>query len=326
MNTALARNFLTIFLLLPLGAVAAPTDGTPPKEVTPEMEQAFLAKYKAALEKQDTDAYMALVANDPAMDPKAKEDMKGWELFAFAMAASNPNRTYEFVPIAPKPQGKPSVFEGKMYDAYLPPVIALKITFAKQAHPSSNEPAVENGTEPLCIKDGQLMIVGSKEIPGAVPPPAVDKSANFGIMPNLRKVDDKTDWDNGDAFKSLDEFLASLKQPSVEILASGETKFEYYAICRIAPNLCVYAGGDKIGQSNYSYYFKAKDSTNRELDGYPKWIRLVDVPTDNGQAPNVQGTVFKVPDHYSGPVTVEANYSDDSGKKALSFSRTVDWK
>ena len=170
------------------------------------------------------------------------------------------------------------------------------------------------------------MLPGLKEIPGAVPPPAVDKAANFGIEPNLRKLSDKAESEGENGFTSLDEFLASLKQPGVEILDSGEGKFEYYAICRIAPNLCVWAGGDKVGETNYSFYFRATDSNKQELKGSQKWIRLVDLPTDNGQAPNVQGTVFFVPDHYTGPITIDAHYSDDAGAKIPSVSRTVDWK
>jgi hypothetical protein len=298
-----------------------------PPEVTPEMEQAFLTKYKAALEKQDLDAYVALVANDPHMDSKAKESLKGTFLFGAALTVSNPDRAYSFVPLPSGQKDEPTQLNGKMYDAYLPAVVGLKITFGKPVHPSSTEPmATGDTTLPLCIQDHELMMIGLKEIPGAVPPPAVDKAANFGIEPNLRKLSDKGKWEDRDAFTSLDEFLFSLKQPALQILDSGESAYEYYAICRIAPNLCVWAGGDKVGERNYTFYFKATDSNKQELNGSPQWIRLVDVPTDNGQAPNVQGTVFFVPDHYSGPVTVEANYSDESGKKALSFSRTVDWK
>jgi hypothetical protein len=301
-----------------------------PPEVTPDMEQAFLAKYKAALEKPDTDALFSMIAFDPNMDPKGKEALKGIYVLSFAMDASNPNRTYSFVPATSGPEDKPTELVGKMYGEYLPAVIALKITFGKPAHSSPDAPvATGASTIPLCIQDHQLMLPGLKEIPGAVPPPAVDKAANFGIEPNLRKVKsgvkDKEGFDD-EGFTSLDEFLSSLKQPSVEILASGDSKYEYYAICCIAPNLCVFAGGDKVGEHNFTFYFKATDSNNQQLKGESTWIRLVDLPVDNGHAPNVQGTVFRVPDHYSGPVTVEAHYSDDSGKKSLTFSRTVDWK
>jgi cytohesin len=305
---------------------SAPAADALPPGVTPEMEQAFLTKYKAALEKPDADALFSLVAVDPDMDAKAKEDLKGLVMFGFAMDASNPNRTYSFVPVTPGQEDKPSELDGKMYGDYLPAVVALKTTFAEPAHPSPDGgEAVGDSIMPLGIKDRQLMFVGAKEIPGAVPPPAVDKAANFGIEPNLRKLSDKGKWEDRDAFTSLDEFLSSLKQPAVQILDSGESTYEYYALCRIAPNLCVWAGGDKVGERNYTFYFKATDSNKQELNGSQKWIRLVDVPTDNGQAPNVQGTVFFVPDRYSGPITVEANYGDDSGKK-VSFSRTIDWK
>jgi hypothetical protein len=291
------------------------------------MEQAFLAKYQAALKKQDIDAYFALTAIDPKMDAKAKEDFKGTMLFDMAMGASNPNQTYSFVPVAPGEQSQPYEIDGKMYGDYLPAVIALKTTFGKPPPSSSNEAfATGDSTLNLCVQDHQLMIVGPKEIPGAVPPPAVDKSANFGIEPNLRKVSDKTDFKNWNAFTSLNEFLASLKQPAVEVLASGESPYEYYAICRIAPDLCVWAGGDKVGEKNYSFYFQATDSNKQELKGAPKWIRLVDVPTDNGQGPVVQGTVFFVPDHYSGPITLKAQYSDDKGNKSSTVSRTIEWK
>ena len=294
-----------------------------PPEVTPEMEQAFLVKYKAAVEKPDPDAFFSLFAFDPKMDPKVKEDMKGLYLFSLAMVTSNPERTYSFVPVPPGQKNEPSPFKGKMYGDYLPAVVGLKITFGKPPSPSPDA-AIGDSTLPLCIQDHQLMMVGTKEIPGAVPPPAVDKAANFGIEPNLRKVSNASDEDDG--FASVNEFLSSLKQSSVEILASGETKFEYYAICRIAPNLCVIAGGDKRGQGNYSFYFKAKDSSQQELKGRQKWVRLVDVPTDNGQAPCVQGTLFEVPEHYTGAVTVEGQYQDDAGNKAANFSRTVEWK
>ena len=314
-------------------SAAVPIDhgvtGVPP-EVTPDMEQAFLAKYKAALEKQDPDALFSMVAFDPNMDPKGKEALKGIYVLSFAMDASNPNRTYSFVPATSGPEDKPTELVGKMYGEYLPAVIALKITFGKPAHSFPDAPvATGASTIPLCIQDHQLMLPGLKEIPGAVPPPAVEKSANFGIEPNLRKVksgvkDREGFEDNG--FASLDQFLSSLKQPSVEILDSGDSKYEYYAICRIAPNLCVFAGGDKVGEHNFTFYFKATNSNNQPLKGESTWIRLVDLPVDNGQAPNVQGTVFRVPDHYSGPMTVEAHYWDDSGTKSLSFSRIVDWK
>jgi len=298
-----------------------------PPGVTAEMEQTFLARYKAALEKPDPDAYMALVANDPKMDSKAREDMKGLELFGGVMTLSNPNRTYTFVPLTPDPQDKPTELAGKMYGDYLPPVIALKITFGKPAHSSPDAPvAVGDATLPLCLEDHQLMLCGFKEIPGAVPPPAVDKTANFGIEPNLRQLSDKAQSEGEDGFTSLPEFLGSLKQPSVEILDSGENKFEYFAICRIAPNLCVWAGGDKVGEGNYTFYFRATDANKQQLKGSQKWIRLVDVPADNGQAPNVQGTVFFVPDHYTGPITIDPHYSDDAGNKIPSVARTVDWK
>ena len=300
-------------------------DSVPP-EVTPEMKQAFLRKYKAALEKQDTDALFSLVATDPDLDAKAKESFKGTVLFGAALTLSNPDRTYSFVPLPSGPKEEPTQINGKMYDAYLPAVVGLKIAFGKPAHPSSTEPmATGDTTLPLCIQDHRLMMIGLKEIPGAVPPPAMDKAANFGIEPNLRKVTDQTEWKNGNAFTSLNEFLASLKQPAVQVLDSGESMYEYYAICRIAPNLCVWAGGDKVGERNYTFYFKATDSNQQELNGSQKWIRLVDVPTDNGQAPNIQGTVFFVPDHYSGTITLKANYGDDSGKK-VAFSRTITWQ
>jgi ankyrin repeat protein len=307
---------------------AAPSvAAVPPPGVTPEMEQAFLTKYEAASKKQDPDAFFALVASDPNMDAKTKESFKGMLTLGFLLDSSNLNRTYSFVPVPPGQPDKPTQLDGKMYDDYLPAVVELKITFGKPAQASSNEPSATGPTTlPLCIQDHQLMMVGLKEIPGAVPPPAVDKSANFGIEPNLRKVSDKGKWEDRDAFTSLDEFLASLKQPSVGILASGEAKFEYYAICRIAPNLCVWAGGDKVGEANYSFYFRATDLNKQELKGSQKWIRLADVPTDNGQAPNVQGTVFFVPDHYTGPITIEAQYTDDTTNKTSSVSRTVDWK
>ncbi len=298
-----------------------------PPDVTPDMEQAFLAKYKAASEKQDPDAFFALVALDSNMDSKAKDALKGLMTLGFLLDASNLNREYSFVPVPSGQPDEPTQLAGKMYNDYPPAKVELKITFKKNDQASSNGLVAQGPTIlPLCIQDHHLMITGVKEIPGAVPPPAVDKAANFGVEPNLRKVNDKTTWENGNAFTSLNEFLSSLKQPSVEILASGESKFEYYAICRIAPNLCVWAGGDKVGEKNYSFYFRATDSNKQELKGSQKWIRLADVPTDNGQAPDVQGTVFFVPDHYAGPVTIDAQYSDGAGNKASSVSRTVEWK
>jgi ankyrin repeat protein len=300
-----------------------------PPGVTTEMEQTFLTKYKAALEKPDPDALFSLVATDPKMDPKAREALKGFFMISLAFAVSNPQRTYSFVPISSeqRQQEVPTQLLGKMYRSYLPTVAGLKISFGKAANSSSDQLVAEGDTTiPLCIQNHQLMLIGQKEIPGAVPPPAVDKSANFGIEPNLRKVSDKMAFEDGDAFASLDEFLASLKQPSVGILASGEAKFEYYAICRIAPNLCVWAGGDKVGEASYSFYFRATDSNKQELKGSQKLIRLVDVPTDNGQAPNIQGTVLFVPDHYRGPITIDAQYTDDAAKKTSSVLRIVDWK
>ncbi len=322
-----SENDVADLLRPPAKESAADVIAALPPGITPEMEQEFLTRYKAVLEKKDPDALFSLVATDPNMDPKAKESFRGFILLSLAMVVSNPNRTYSFVLSPSAKKDELTQFNGKMYDAYLPAVIALKITFGKPDHLSSTEAiATGDSTIPLGIQDHRLMIVGLKEVPGAVPPPAVDKAANFGVEPNLRKLSDKAESEGEDGFTSLHEFLASLKQPGVEILDSGEGKFEYYAVCRIAPNLCVWAGGDKVGESNYSFYFRATDSNKQELNGSPKWIRLVDVPTDNGQAPNVQGTVFFVPDHYTGPITIDPHYSDDAGNKISSVSRTVDWK
>jgi hypothetical protein len=199
--------------------------------VTPEMEAAFLVKYKAALGEQSPDAFLALFATDSQMDPKAKDAVKGFELLGFALDSSHSIQTCAFIPVPADQLNKPTEIDGKMYGDYLPPVIALKITFGAEAHPSPGGDVV-GATVPLCLQNNQLMLVGTREIPGAVPPP-VKKSFNFGLTPNIRQAPGKEDPLD---FGSLDEFLSSLKQPRLQILASGKTPLVYYAVCRVGPN------------------------------------------------------------------------------------------
>jgi hypothetical protein len=320
-----------------------PTPPTPaasatiPPEVTTEMEQAFLAKYKAAMAKPDIDAYMALIAQDSHLTADDKERIKGFMELDLAMESASHPQTYEFVPL-PADSGKPDPpleIDGKRYAGYLTPVVALKTTYAKMGHPAPGE-LVPSGphTVPLGIQDHQLMIVGFKAAGDA--PPA-KKSDNFGITPNTRKLNDDR-FGDGD-FLSLDEFLASLKQPKVEVIASGETPLVYFAICRINSNLCVYADGNRHDQadSNYTFHVHASDLHNQPLTGNPTWIKLVeDKPDDSSppakearavfQTPSVQGTVFTMPDHYSGPVTIEADYWDDGGKELQPVLKTVLWQ
>lgn len=287
-----------------------------PAGVTTEMEQAFLGKFKAALEEKTPDAYFSLIANDPNIDPKTMEEIKGWEVFGAALAASNPNRTYAFVPVTPGQQSQPTEFSGKMYDAYLPAVVALKITFAIPDHPAPKDLAVKETTIPLGIKNNQLMMIGVKEIIGAVPPP-FDKSKNFGIKPNKRKIDSDEEFDNADNFVSLGEFLSGLKQPSVKVIASGESELVYWAVCRVPPNLCIYAEGSHRGKGGYSSRAQITDSSKGVLKADTTFVRLLD--------PGINGTVFTVPNDYSGPLSLEVQYWDDSGKKTSSVSQTITW-
>ena len=313
----------------PVASTPAPAATIPP-EVTPAMEQAFVAKYKAALKAQSPDPMLALVAMDPAIDPKAAKEIKGWEMVGMVMTASIPNPKFSFVPATPEKEDKkdaPPVFDGKVYTMYLTPVVAIKV----EAGGSVHDFGFSGSTIPLGIKDGQLMLIGMKEVPGAVPPPpppALTKADNFGILPKLHKIDDKSD--DPSIFNTQAEFLSNLQQPDLEVLASGENKYVYYAICRIKPNLLVYADSNRPGQGNYFYEIHYIDSHNQELTADSKRVRLIDdlFTDDPTPAKNVDGTEVRLPDNYSGPITVTAHYSEDMSKTspAEKFSKTIDWK
>jgi hypothetical protein len=151
-------RFISLILLL-LFLVKGPARA---EDVTPAMEQAFLAKYKAAVQKKDIDAYLSLFCMDPGINAKAKAYMMEMVQFGLAVNASNPNATYAFVPITPGQQNKPSQINGKTHVDILPTVIAFKVTFAKPDNAATNG-YFSGSTNLLAIKDHQLMFVDSKE-------------------------------------------------------------------------------------------------------------------------------------------------------------------
>jgi hypothetical protein len=151
------KNFALIFTL---GFLAGPWLRA--DDVTPEMEQAFLVKYKAALAAQDVDAYIALFCIDPAVGPGARAAFRDLATIGLAMDASSPVRSYAFIPAASAPPNKPATFDGKMYVDNLPAVIALKITFGKSPTAAPDEAVMIDSTKLLGIKDHQLMFVGFK--------------------------------------------------------------------------------------------------------------------------------------------------------------------
>jgi hypothetical protein len=300
-------------------------------QVTVEMEKAFLTKYLAVVKKQDIDAYLKLIAAEPSSDSASNSNMKDLLRFSMAME-STPGASYSFTPIKPGEHDQPSQMNGKTYDDYLPAVIALSINFPPPAHPSADEGVLTSVRHLLGIQNGQLFLVGSKEDDHAVipPPPApMPAPPNYQLKPNLRHLTNQQQQEqdeNGTSFASLDEFLASVKQPSLELLASGKTNFEYCSIYRLNPNLLVCASASRHGDSNFGFQFRAQNAMGADLVCEHRWINLVDHQVDNGPASDVTGYVFDVPPDYRGPIAVKLQEQDDAGKDGGSYSHTVDWK
>jgi hypothetical protein len=318
----------------------APADALPPG-VTAEMEKDFLARYEAVMisakvakDPSGLASYYALFAMDPAVPPEGKKAFEDLSIIAIAMDASGGKPTYSFVSVPPdeKSNDAPLTLAGKVYTGYLPPVVELKTTFAPPDHPDPNGMTSTGSTHPLCVENGRLMLIGIKPVPGAVPPPADNPADNFGLTPQHLKQGD-TDDDND--FASLDKFLAALKQPSVQVLDSGENLDEYYAICRVRPDLFVFVHGSRPGKENYSYTFLVTDSNQTQIKVGSKQITLAEDPPglDGKPIPILQGDVYQPSAGYAGPITLLGKYGITSDPKApdpsdpkFSFTKTVDWK
>jgi len=308
-----------------LGATdsASPSDVfTPVPGVTVAMEQDFLARYKVAIAHQDVDALKALYGSHPPGDPRFR-DLAGLSL---AIEASIPHPAYAFGPAAPGEHNPPTQSDGKTYVDDMPAVLTLK---ASSTEPLSPQGGVTGTSHLLGLDNGHLVFVGSREDDTAVlPPPPVPMPAppNFGLKPNVRHLTDQQQSEDDTSFKSMDDFLAGVQQPGLELLASGTSDLESCALYRLTPDLLVCAEGSRPGQKNYSFQFSAKDANGGDLACKPRWIALVDHQVDNGPVHDVTGYVFAVPPNYHGPVAVKCSYSDDSGKELPPFSKTIDWK
>jgi hypothetical protein len=144
-------------------ATPAPADALPPG-VTADMEKDFLARYedamktaKAAKDPSGLTAYFALFANDPKIDPKGEKALEDMMVLAVGLDSMGTNPTYQFVPVQAedaKADDKPLQLAGKMYQAYLPPVVAMKVTFAPSPHPDPNGMTPTGATHPLCVENG----------------------------------------------------------------------------------------------------------------------------------------------------------------------------
>ena len=315
---------------------------TTPPGVTPEMEKDFLARYEAALviaktakDPSGLKAYYALFANDPKIDPKGEKAFEDLMLMGAALDAAGTNPTYSFVPVEDgdaKANDKPLQLAGKMYQGYLPPVVSVKVAFAPPEHHDPNGMNPTGATHPLCIENGRLMFVGIKEIPGAVPPPMDNPAENIGLTPNHLK---QGDTDDDQDFASLDKFVAALKQPSVQVLASDQNADEYYAICRIQPDLFVFVHASRPGKENYSYTFLVTDSNQAQIKVGSKQITLAEdtQSLDGKPIPILQGDVYEPNTGYAGPITLLGKYGITSDPKTpdpsdprFTFTKTVDWK
>ena len=309
-------------------------DALPPG-VTLAMEQDFLARYQAALQmakgsKDETglDPYVALYAMDPAVDAKGKDAFRSMVILGFGLGAMGKNPTYSFEPLPASADAKeevPTQLGDKMYVAYLPPVAFFKTTFALA---SGDEMVPRSSDEPLCVQNGRLMLTGVKEVPGLVPPPMDNAAENYGLTPKHLASPAKDEEVSGD-FDSLDAFVAALKQPGLEVVASGQTDFTFCAVCRVHTNLLVYAFAGKRGKDNYFDTAQVTDAQGNLVNAEKKEIALVEEPQpgiDGKAITYVTGAVFKFLVGYSGKVSVEAKYWVDDEKKASTFSTTVDWK
>jgi hypothetical protein len=305
-----------------------------PPGVTAAMEQDFLARYEAALktaraakDPSGLKDYDALYANDPALDPKVKKAFEDLAVFGAAMDSMGAHPTYAFV--APEPEGKgedkPLTLAGKVCTDFLPAVVELKTTFAKPDPPVAGQLTPDGSSHPLCLQNGRLMLIGVKVVPGAVPPPLDNPADNYGLTPNHLK---EGDTDDEQDFASLEKFLAALRQPNVEVLASGQCDYVYYAICRIKPDLLVFVDDDRPGKGNFDYSFQVTDSNHTQLESDKKQITLAEDPAgmDGNPVPILQGQVYHPAAGYAGPVRVVGKFGDDFSKLTPGFSETVDWK
>ena len=309
-------------------------DALPPG-VTVEMEQDFLARFQAALQaakgakdESGLDPYVALYAMDPAVDAKGKDAFRSMVIMGFGLGAMGKNPTYSFAPLPAEGDSKdetPTQLGDKMYVGYLPPVAIFKTTFA----PSSGDEMVPRSSEePLCIQKGRLMLIGVKEVPGAVPPPMDNAAENYGLSPK-HLASEESDDEFSNEFDSLEAFLAALKQPGLEVVASGQTDFTFCAVCRVHTNLLVYAFAGRRGKDDYFDTVQVTDAQGNLVNAEKKEIALVEEPKpgiDGKAIDYVSGTVFKLLVGYAGPIRVEAKYWEEDEKHPSTFSTTVDWK
>jgi hypothetical protein len=321
------RDLFILFVLAGASQLqAAPSDvfvAVP--GVTVDMEKDFLTKYKAAIHHQDVAAYVALYPSNAAM-PKSASDFLP---IALAMDEAIPAPAYAFAAITPGQHNPPSQLDGKTYVDDRPAVIELKVTSTAPAASSAQENGPMGSNKLLGLENNRLVFIGCKEDAHAVvpPPPApMPAPPNFGFKPNVRQLTDQQQSDDDTSFKSMDDFLAGVQQPGLQLLASGTSDLEYCALYRLKPNLLVCAEGSRPGQKNYGFQFSAKDANGGDLACKPRWIALVDHQVDNGPVHDVTGYVFEVPPNYHGPLAVKCSYTDDSGKELPPFAMTVDWK
>ena len=305
-----------------------------PPGVTEEMEKDFLARYEAALktakaskDEKGVEPYLALYAMDPAVDVKGREAFKSMALMGLALDSMGKSPSYAFAPVTKSEKGQkeePTPLGGKMYVSYLPEVAVLKITFATSA---GDEMVPKASEKPLCIQNGKLMLIGIKEVPGLVPPPMDDPAENYGLMPNHRAALGKDE--DSDEFNSLADFVGNLKQEGVKVVASGQTDFTFCAVCRVHPNLLVFAFASRPGKENYFDTVQVTDAQGNQVNVEKKDITLVEEkePGIDGKAiVDVSGSVFKLMVGYAGTLHVEAKFWEDDEKHPSTFETAVEWK
>lgn len=294
--------------------------------VTVEMEKAFLAKYKTTVEKQDPAGWIALNADDPAMDPQLRKDLTAFIGLGLLMEKSNPIRSYSFEAVHPGQHDPPTQLDGKTCVDNLPAAIAFKVSFAPSPQAAAGEPDALSVVHLLGLQDHELKIVGVREDSHAVIPEPVapmPTKDNYGLTPNVRPAPEPDQI----KFTSLDNFISTLKQPNLELLQSGESEFEYYGIYRLKPNLLVYAGGPRKKDANFTWSLSVKNAQGESIPGKPRWIALLDNKLDGGSFYHeVTGTVFEIPPGNNGTLTFQDEYLREDESTASSFSRTVDWK
>lgn len=306
-----------------------------PPGVSVAMEQDFLARYEAAMKtaKASKDpsglaSYNALYAMDPSVPPEGKKAFEDFVVIAAGMDSVGTKPSYSIVPLSSDEKTSaeaPLTLAGKVYTGWLPPVISLKTTFAPPEHPDPSGMTMKGSSHPLCIENGRLMLIGIKCVTGAVPPPIDNPAQNFGLTPNHIK---EGDVDDDQDFASLDKFLASLRQPGVEVLSSGQNDYVYYAICRVKPDLLVFVDSNRPGKDNFAYDFQITDSTHAQLTKDKNQVTLVEDPPglDGKPVPVLQGDVYHPTSGYTGLITVVGNYGNDFSDLKPLVAKTVDWK